>query len=499
MRRSKRGVRTVCLVAALALLGLTGAAPTTESWDAVYLAGSKIGHTQTWVEPVKDRGRDLLRVRIKTELNSKRLQDQATTKVEYGSIETLDGKVLRLDTRIVASEQEMRVYGDVVAGKMKLIIEGGGQRQEEIIPWSDEVRGPYAPEQSLVRQPIKAGETRELKMFMPAVNKICEVTLTAGHREDVPLGGGVNRSLLRVDQTTRCEGKARPEADQTFWVDAGGQVLKAKSDIMGGMVVFRTTREGALAKDASGIPYDQITSSVIKIKHKIVRPGATRDVRYRVTLKDEDPTEVIPTDRRQSFASTKGSKKNEAILIVKTAGPEAGAAGDEKADPVYLRPNALITSHDNRVIELAAKAVGNATDPWEKSKRIENWVAQNLRDKNFSIAFASASEVARNLSGDCTEHGVLVAAMCRASGVPSRVVVGLVYVEHLGGFGFHLWNEVYVNRRWVAIDATFEQDTVDSVHIKLSDASLDGVSPYETFLPIVRVFGKMTLDPIEVR
>ena len=89
--------------------------------------------------------------------------------------------------------------------------------------------------------------------------------------------------------------------------------------------------------------------------------------------------------------------------------------------------------------------------------------------------------------------------MCRAAGVPARVVVGLVYAENLGGFGFHLWNEVYVNRRWVAIDATFDQDTVDAVHIKLSDASLDGVSPFEAFLPIVRVLGKMTLDPIEIR
>ena len=89
--------------------------------------------------------------------------------------------------------------------------------------------------------------------------------------------------------------------------------------------------------------------------------------------------------------------------------------------------------------------------------------------------------------------------MCRSAGVPARVVVGLVYADNLGGFGFHLWNEVYVNRRWVAIDATFEQDTVDAVHIKLADASLDGVSPFEAFLPVVRVLGKMTLDPIEVR
>ena len=100
---------------------------------------------------------------------------------------------------------------------------------------------------------------------------------------------------------------------------------------------------------------------------------------------------------------------------------------------------------------------------------------------------------------DATEHSVLAAAMCRAVGVPAHVVVGLIYVDEHDGFGYHMWDEVYVNNRWVAIDPSFDQATVDAVHIKLSDASLDGISPFETFLPVVRVLGKMTLEPIEVR
>jgi hypothetical protein len=497
MRLTTRGARQGGLFAALALLGLTGAAPATESWDAVYIAGSKVGQTHTWIEPLKERGRDLLRVRVTTKLNYKRLQSRVSILFEYGTIETPEGSVLRLDTRTLASNQEMRVHGDVIDGKMKLIFEGTGQRQEQTIDWGDDVRGPYAAEQSLARQPIKPGEARNLKMFMPDLNKICDLTLTAKAMEDVKLGGGTNRPLLRVEQTTAYDGKPRPEFDVTLWVDAGGQVLKSKTDTLGGLVTFRTTREGAEAPNAGNAQFDQITNSVIKVERKILRPETTRDVRYRVTLRDGDPGQVIPSDRRQSLQA--GKLPGEAILEVKTAGPEAGAPGEASVDPVFLQPNAMVTSRDPTVVALAAKAVGNATDPWEKAKRISKWVAQNLRNKNFEIAFAPASEVAQDLAGDCTEHGVLAAAMCRASGVPAKVAVGLVYVNDLGGFGFHLWNEVYVNRRWVAIDATFDQDTVDAVHIKLSDTSLDGVSPFEAFLPIVRVLGKMTLSPIEIR
>jgi transglutaminase-like putative cysteine protease len=168
-------------------------------------------------------------------------------------------------------------------------------------------------------------------------------------------------------------------------------------------------------------------------------------------------------------------------------------------DAQFSRPNALIDSEDSVVRRLAAEAVGNVTDPWQKAVQIEHWVAQNLKEKNFSTAFAPASEVARDLTGDCTEHGVLTAAMCRAAGIPARVAVGLIYAENLGGFGFHLWNEVYVNRRWVALDAAFDQSAVDAVHIKLSDSSLEGVAPFEAFLPVVRVLGKLAIKPLEIR
>jgi transglutaminase-like putative cysteine protease len=127
-----------------------------------------------------------------------------------------------------------------------------------------------------------------------------------------------------------------------------------------------------------------------------------------------------------------------------------------------------------------------------------HWVAQNIKEKNFETAFAPASEVAIALSGDCTEHSVLTAAMCRAVGVPSRVAVGLIYADRLKGFGYHMWNEVYVNNRWVALDAAFDQTSVDAVHIKLSDTSLDGVAPYEAFLPVAQVMGKLTLEPREI-
>jgi hypothetical protein len=93
--------------------------------------------------------------------------------------------------------------------------------------------------------------------------------------------------------------------------------------------------------------------------------------------------------------------------------------------------------------------------------------------------------------------------MTRAVGIPARVAIGLLYVDNtkqrLKGFGYHVWHEVYVNQRWVALDSSWDQSSVDATHIKLADASLEGVAPFEAFLPVARIQGKVAIDPIEYR
>ena len=79
------------------------------------------------------------------------------------------------------------------------------------------------------------------------------------------------------------------------------------------------------------------------------------------------------------------------------------------------------------------------------------------------------------------------------------MVIGLVYADQLGGFGYHMWDEVYINRRWVAIDSAFDQTQVDAVHLKLSDSSLAGVAPFDTFTAVARVATKLKIEAVEVR
>jgi Transglutaminase-like superfamily len=484
---------------AVLILAMAGApARAQESWDAVYLGGSKIGYIHTFVQKVPDHGVDYLRVRIDIEQRLKRRDDETVIRLRYGTIETLDGEVLKLDTRTEAGQtQDIRVHGDVIKHQMKLVIDAGGQRQQRVIPWGPDVHGPYGAEQSMARKPMKEHEKRPLKMYIPELNKVCDVLLESRTYEPILLGDGAKRPLLRIDQATTVDGKRRPEYDARLYVDKDGQVLKSEQDVLGGMVVYRTTEEAARAP-AGPIKFDLILSTVLKVDRKIASPDQTRHIKYRLTLKGSEPAKVFPADARQSIQAQE-SDPNSAILEIKSSGPLDGEAAGGEVAAEFRTPNALIDSDDVRVRSLATRVTRGVIDPWAKATAINQWVHQNIKDKDFSTAFAAAGEVARNLKGDCTEHAVLAAAMCRAVAIPSRVVVGLLYVDDLGGFGFHMWDEVYVNNRWVAIDPAWGQATVDAVHIKLSDSSLDGVAPFETFLPVIAVSGRLSIEPIEIR
>lgn len=471
---------------------------TREAWDAIFIGGRKVGHIHLQVEPVTaGDGRELLRVQVNMRLKIKRQDDETTMALRYGTIETYEGQVLRLDTRTLAGPNETRVFGDAKGNVMPLTLDAGGQQVRVEMPWGPDVRGPYGPELSLARNPMQPGDRREVKTFIPDLNQVGMTVLEARQTEPVELGGGATTPLLRVDsKVSGPDGKSLPGMDTSYWVDPGGQILKSRADGFGGIITYRTTKEGALAPGGAG--FDINSATTIKSARRINNSENVRQATYLVQFTGDSPIEeIFPSDARQSI---RRDRDGSTLLEVRLAGPNEGESGPSSVEAEYLAANPMINSEDSQVVALARRATANAgADPWSKAQAITRWVADNIRDKNFETTFATASDVARDLSGDCTEHSVLTAAMCRASGIPARVAVGLVYVDELGGFGFHMWNEVYVNNRWVAVDASFRQTEVDATHLKLNETSLEGVSPYAQFLDVVRVFNALSLDPIEVK
>ena len=135
--------------------------------------------------------------------------------------------------------------------------------------------------------------------------------------------------------------------------------------------------------------------------------------------------------------------------------------------------------------------------PGEAARRIRNFVRKYITKKNFSVGYATAAEVAVSREGDCSEHAVLAAAMCRAAGIPAQVVFGPTYVgefaSHKHTFGPHAWFRVYVGGKWVQMDAALPGGW-DPGHIAL--AAGDGDT--DDFFQLVGVMGFFRIEKIVV-
>jgi transglutaminase-like putative cysteine protease len=146
----------------------------------------------------------------------------------------------------------------------------------------------------------------------------------------------------------------------------------------------------------------------------------------------------------------------------------------------YLSASPPLNTKDEAIVRMAKEAAGEATRPFAVADKLRVYVSEAIREKNLNVGFATASEVCRKREGDCTEHAVLLAALGRARGIPSRVVVGLAYVPNLAGvqnvFGFHMWTQFHIGDQWVDFDAALGETDCSPARIALATSSLKDAS-----------------------
>ncbi|HJX33871.1 MAG TPA: transglutaminase-like domain-containing protein, partial [Desulfatiglandales bacterium] len=150
----------------------------------------------------------------------------------------------------------------------------------------------------------------------------------------------------------------------------------------------------------------------------------------------------------------------------------------------FLRSEFNIESDSDEIRETAGNIVGKEKNAVAASERLMNWVYRNL-DKRPVISVPSALDVLRTKAGDCNEHATLLTALLRASGIPARLCIGLVYSRNK--FFYHAWTEAYVGE-WISMDATLNQMPADVSHIRFISGNLDKQ------VEIMGLIGKLKLE-----
>lgn len=473
-----------------------------ETWEVHTMQGSRVGYGRTTVSRIEESGRPAVRIEAEQVLATRRFGQSAQQRLWYVSVETPEGRLIRFDSELGQGPSPQRCRGTVEGDVLAIETTTQGKTTRETIPWPPDARGFYATEASLLGQPMRPGERRRLKALIFTLNQLADVELSAADYEPVDLPGGAD-SLLRVEAVTRfADGQTLP---MTLWCDRTGDILRSRVDMMG-LETLRATKEAALEKtDAPAL--DLGWDVVVKVDRAIPRPHATRRVRYRVELPDGDPSSVFCAGPTQKVRALGPHEAEITVEAIRPADPPSAAvasapgrppAEEPSPAPADSRANNHIQSDHPKIVELARRAAGDERDPWRIAVRLERCVHDLIAEKNFSQAFATAAEVIEKPEGDCTEHAVLLAALCRAVGIPARVAVGLVYLDRAEAFGYHMWTEAWIDGRWIPLDATLGQGGIGAAHLKIGQSSLDGGAAYTAFLPVVRVLGKLKITVEEV-
>jgi hypothetical protein len=482
--------------------------PIDEVWEIATLQNDagvdvKIGHVHLSSVAMEKDGKSFVRTTKELRFVLKRGGNDAPMAADMTTDEDADGKVLAVRAKIGVAQGRMQILDCVVDGDKIKINADGASKFVRDVTWDPSCIG-IVTEQTLFRQKkVKTGDKLTYTYFEPQVAYYVTVRIEVKELEDVALPGGVKRKLLKVVQQSDPLKVSKTQTLQLppayFWVDpVSYDTIKTQMDIaeIGKVSLIRTSKIAALAPNGA-VP-DMMKRQSIYLAYAIPDMHERDSIVYKVKFSgDTLPKELVSSDARQSIKNIDGKTFE---LHVKSLRKPVKLDKEEKAGPEFLKSNYFINSDDAEVKKLAAKAVGTATDPWQKAQKIEIFVRNFVKSAVFTEAMAPADHVARTGTGDCTEFSMLAAAMCRAQGVPSRTSIGLVYVNNLlgkPGLGFHMWTEVFVSGQWLAIDATLGYGSVGPGHIKITDNSWDGVV---SFTPLLPVKGFIMANPtIEVK
>jgi transglutaminase-like putative cysteine protease len=456
------------------------------------LKGVKIGWIRTVIEPVQVDQRTLIKGRSDTRLEMSRFGEKSLVQTRVESWETPRGEVQSFKLETDMGNSTVTAAGELRSGAMHVDVRSENSQSTRTFPWSPSQGGFFALEQSLRQQPMKPGEQRQLTSLMPGMPsfQFVNATLSARDWESVELLGGNDQRLLKIDMKMKA---SQQELDVVGWMDTDGELLKSSVPAMQ-QTIYRATESFARKPDSNRI--DLGRDAIVKISTPLPHPERLTRLQLKVSLISSDPSKVFDAGHSQLVEPLDEQAARVTLWAIRPSGPTSGI---EEPGPTSedREANVWVDFQDPLIGEMSQTWVGSATEPWAKCVALEKGVHDWIDQKNFTQAFATAGTVVREREGDCTEHAVLLAAVCRAAGIPARVALGLVYSGRDGGFAFHMWTEAWVADRWIPLDATRGQGGIGATHLKLSDSSLASGSVEAAMMRIVPVIYQLSIEVLD--
>ncbi|MDX2130959.1 MAG: transglutaminase-like domain-containing protein [Planctomycetota bacterium] len=467
-----------------------------DRWYSLEMMGAKAGWMRTSRSRTDGRltSRSVLRVEA-----SRGAQGAVTMHMESEFVETPEGapvamrRVQRLGATDVVQSYVFREQD------VEMTSTQSGQTTTTTLPRPEGAWLTPAAAEQFVRQRFKSGAKEISVRTISPEYGMTPVTITRrldGRERIAAMGRDLDAVRWRVENTIA------PQLASTEWTDEEGELVRSVTPL-GPLTLTMTasTRDAALARSGTPAP-EAMVSTFVKGSRQIANPRRVRRASYVLSLADGRIDDLPSAGMQQVTRLDERRVRVDVEVGRSTAATPAELT--PRARATYLASTTLCRADDEVIKELAARGVqGAGESAADRAEALRRLVNRHIKRKTLDVGFATASEVARRREGDCSEHGVLLAALLRAEGIPSRVVAGLIYADEFAGatdiFGYHMWTQALVEingePRWIDLDATFPAGIpADATHIALDLSALTDEDPTAGLMSVASVMGRLSIE-----
>ena len=435
-----------------------------DEWFGIYQQNRKIGYAHTRIEPKENT----YHLYEESELDILVLGSLQRVRTVINSYTTKNFLLAYFDFTMRSEVASIEIKGAVLEDKLVLDIITGGQTRKEQIALKEP---PYLSPNirpALVLLGLEPGKRYRFPLFSPVTMNNVDAYVTVLTKERIKVGDE-EKTVFKLKESFQ-------GMETLSWITQDGETIKEVSPL--GYELLQESREEAKKLDKKGPAVDIIALTMIPSDR----------------IKDSSKVEYLRA--RLMNASLKGYELDGGRQVSRRRSIEVRAQPplssyqlpySRKNLYAYLKPSVLVQSDDKTIQKQAKSILSGETDAAEAAKKLNAWTYTAIRKKPV-VSIPSAVEVLKQRVGDCNEHTTLYAALARSAGIPTRIAVGIVYMEN--GFYYHAWPEVWLGE-WIAVDPTFNQFPADATHIRFVTGSLDRQSE------ILRLVGKLRVDVLE--
>ncbi len=434
-----------------------------ERWYVVILGGTPVGYYRETLAagPAAGFVTETLMVMVINRLGS-RVELSVGGRIEEGP----DGRLRRTSSETKASLLTMKSTAVMGNGTIEIRSESGGKSYVRTIPFSGELLGPEGLRRRSLAALRKPGDVLEYQTYTDELEKPARGRRTCLGREKIKALGREIEALKTEEVLEGTGNKA------VAWLDAGHEAVRQEMPTPFGAAEFvQATREQALAAAGGGSLSEEIYArSIIRTAVRLPRARSLERLKARLTRREAGldwPDLALP--HQKILARTAMTLDLE---IVRPAEPRPSRLPlpSSPADKPFLAANAIVQSDEPGLRAETARILAGETNAWQAALKLRRWVSEHMTF-DAGIALAPSSELFRDRHATCLGYATLLAAMARAAGIPSRVVIGYVYL--LGIFGGHAWTEVKVGEGWIPIDAAIPSPgPADAARVAIAASSL---------------------------